>query len=59
LWRSLSQGLWLQQVFACVIFPFSFSSPLERYIVTNMHSVHNAIYLLMNKVANHQYANKT
>jgi hypothetical protein len=27
---------------------FSFSRPLERYIVTSMHNVHNAIHLLIN-----------
>jgi hypothetical protein len=48
LWRSLAQGLWIQQVFACVLFFFSW--PLERYIVTIMHIVHNAMHILMNKV---------
>jgi hypothetical protein len=31
-------------------FYFSFLGPLERYIVTSMHSFHNATHLLMKKV---------
>jgi hypothetical protein len=35
----------------CLCFHFFlFSWPMERYKVTRMHSVHNAKYLLMNKV---------
>jgi hypothetical protein len=46
LWRSMAQGIWIQQVLPCV-FSF-FSWPLERYNVTSMHNVYNDTHLLMN-----------
>jgi hypothetical protein len=43
----MAQGIWIQQVFACVFLSFFFSWPLERYNVTSMHNIHNATHLLM------------
>jgi hypothetical protein len=50
LWRSMAQSFWIQQAFACVFLSLYFSWPMERCNVTSMHNVHNAIYLVMNKV---------
>jgi hypothetical protein len=42
LWTNMAQGIWIQQVLACVFIFFSFFWPLERY------NVHNATHLLIN-----------